>query len=78
MAEAAVPAVVCVRQRARHRRRQLIDLGLRLNQCLVAQRQIGGDLAGADRIVRDHVDRGAIRQLDRERADTGVGRIGAL
>ena len=60
----AVPAVVCVRQRARHRRRELIDLRLRLHQGLVAQLQIGGDLARADRVVRDHVVAAAVRKLE--------------
>ena len=49
---------------------------LRLNQRLVSQRQIGGDLPGTDRVGLDHIDQRPVRELDRERADGGVGRVG--
>jgi hypothetical protein len=51
-------------------------LGLRLHQRGVTQRQVGGDLPRLERIGRDHVDRGTVRQLARDRARGGLGRIG--
>ena len=65
-------------QRTGKRGGHLIDLRLRLHQGLVAQFQVGSDLSRTDRIVRDHVEVGAIRQLDRERPDAGFGRIAVV
>ncbi|MEY9127753.1 hypothetical protein ABIA09_007315 [Bradyrhizobium yuanmingense] len=62
-------------QRARHRGGELVDLVLRLHQNVVAQLQVGRDLAGRHHVVGDDVDLRAVRELDVERADAGLGRV---
>ena len=52
----AVPADGLVRQRLRHRGGQTVELVLRLHQHVVAHVEIGGDLAGPDRLVGDQID----------------------
>jgi len=56
----------------------LIDLGLRLHQRLVTQLEVGGDQPRADRVGRDEIDIGAVRQAQIERTDAVRDRIGVV
>ena len=63
-------------QQARHVGGKLVKLGLRLHQRFVAQLEIAGDGAGADRIGLNQVERTAVREMDRECTEVALGRIG--
>ena len=56
----------------------MVDLSLRLHQCLVAQLQVGGNLPRTDHLVGNDVRSGAVGKREGQRTDAGLGRVGIV